>query len=103
MRLPGPGWSSARARFLATPAEAANFPVTSLADDGSAGTLRDALTSANANADADTITFASGLTGTVTLAGTLPISASVDIQGPGANKVTARRRRRLKHLQREPE
>ncbi len=50
-------------------AYAAAFKVTSLADRG-AGTLRQAMTDANTAARADTIRF--GVSGTVTLASTLP-------------------------------
>ena len=57
------------------------FAVTSLADGG-AGSLRDAIGQANAHAGADTITFAAGLTGTITLGGTeLAITDAVTVQG----------------------
>ena len=63
------------------------YMVTSLADDGSAGTLRWAVQQANANPGADTINFAAGLTGTITLtAGQLEISdtsGQTTIAGPG--------------------
>jgi parallel beta-helix repeat protein len=69
---------------LGTPADAATFQVTNLNDSG-AGSLRDAISQANSAAGADTITFQSGLTGTITLtSGQLSIIDSVDIQGPGA-------------------
>jgi hypothetical protein len=61
--------------------------VDSLADPTEAGhtTLRDAITSAEANAGPDTITFASGLSGTITLGSELPtISEALTISGPGA-------------------
>ena len=61
--------------------EAATFNVTSLADSG-AGSLRDAIGQANAAPGADTITF--GVTGTITLASTIPILGPLTIQGPGA-------------------
>lgn len=67
--------------------DAATFNVTTLADSG-AGSLRAALDLANANPDVDTITFQSGLTGTITLAGQLQVLESVTIQGPGAGSVT---------------
>jgi len=52
-----------------TPAHAATFTVTNLNNSG-AGTLRQAITDANAAAGADTITFS--VSGTITLASTLP-------------------------------
>jgi hypothetical protein len=64
--------------------------VDSLLDPTDAGktTLRDAITSANANSGS-TITFASGLTGTITLGSTLPIiTAPTTITGPGASQIT---------------
>jgi hypothetical protein len=70
---------------LASSAEAATFNVTNLNDDG-AGSLRAAVTAANLTAAADTVTFASGLTGTIELTtGGIPIDAALDIQGPGAD------------------
>lgn len=56
--------------FMASPpaTQAASFEVTSDLDDGSGGTLREAITDAAGNAEADTITFAAGLDGaTITL------------------------------------
>ena len=44
------------AALTAAPAEAVNYPVTSLADSG-AGTLRDALDTANGTTDDDSISF----------------------------------------------
>ena len=58
----------------------ATFTVTDLGDAG-AGTLRDAITQANANPDADTIVF--GTTGTITLASEIDITESVTITGAG--------------------
>src|SRR5262249_34003873 len=58
--------------------------VTSAADDGSPGTLRDALTQANTNANvADAITFDTGKMGTntIALASPLTVSDSVSING----------------------
>jgi CSLREA domain-containing protein len=81
------------AAALAAPAaHAATFEVTTTADASTGAcdaicTLRDAIAAANANAEADTITFASGVTGTITLAlGQLTIDSSYDltIAGPGA-------------------
>ncbi|HEY6545671.1 MAG TPA: right-handed parallel beta-helix repeat-containing protein [Dokdonella sp.] len=69
-------------------AHAATFTVTSLADAG-AGSLRAANAAANAASGADTITFQTGLTGTITLAsGELRVSDSLTIAGPGANRIT---------------
>ncbi|HEX6641546.1 MAG TPA: Calx-beta domain-containing protein, partial [Thermoanaerobaculia bacterium] len=77
------------AALAASPvANAATFTVSNLNDNG-AGSLRDALASANADAAADVITFQSGLTGTIALTtGQLYIGESVDIQGPGPSVIT---------------
>jgi hypothetical protein len=64
---------------------AANFNVTSLADSG-AGTLRQAVLDANANAGADTIQI--GIPGTITLSSELLVTESVAITGPGARSLT---------------
>ncbi len=70
-------------------AHAATFTVTSLADDGSTGTLRWAITQANSAAGADTIDFANGLTGTITLTSNLPnVTGNLTVQGPGASALT---------------
>ena len=67
---------------------AATFTVTSLGDSG-AGTLRDAIDSANSAAGDDIINFQTGLTGTITLASDLPkLYEAVAIEGPGATVVT---------------
>ena len=64
------------------------FTVTSLADSG-AGSLRAAISAANAASGPDTITFQSGLSGTITLSGgELLISDSLAIAGPGASRLT---------------
>jgi parallel beta-helix repeat protein len=77
------------AALAASPvANAATFTVSNLNDNG-AGSLRDALASANADAAADVITFQSGLTGTIALTtGQLYIGESVDLQGPGPSVIT---------------
>lgn len=74
---------------LAAPAaDAATFTVTNTNDSG-AGSLRDAIVTANTNAGPDVITFAPTVTGTITLtSGQLYIGDSVDIQGPGAATLT---------------
>jgi hypothetical protein len=61
--------------------------VTSAADDGSSGTLRSVIASAGPG---DTITFAKALSGdTITLTqGELNITQSLDIEGPGADKLS---------------
>jgi parallel beta-helix repeat protein/predicted outer membrane repeat protein len=74
----------------AAPASAADpIVVTSLTDDGTGTTLREAIEQANAAAGQDTITFQTGLSGTITVASALPkITDALDIQGPGAGVVT---------------
>src|SRR5688500_3911057 len=55
-------------------------------NDSGAGSLRQAITS---SVSVETITFAAGVTGTITLtSGTLLIDKSLTIQGPGANLLT---------------
>jgi hypothetical protein len=69
-------------------ADAATFTVSNLEDTGS-GSLRDALAQANATAEADTVNFASGLSGTIHLASSLQATPyPVAIQGPGASQIT---------------
>jgi hypothetical protein len=64
-------------------ARAASFTVTNLSDGGT-GSLRQAIHDANATAGADTITF--GVSGTITLAFTLPaINDDLTIDGVGQN------------------
>src|SRR5262245_31571682 len=64
------------------------FHVTTLADGG-AGSLRDAVSRANAHPGADVITFQSGLTGTIALAGgEFDITDDLTINGPGADRLT---------------
>ena len=82
--------SPARCRVerLETRIAPASFLVTSLADDGSAGTLRDAVENANASAGPDTITFAPAVTGIIALAtGEIEITDALTIQGPGASRL----------------
>ncbi len=60
--------------------------VTNLLDNGAAGTLRDAIDHAAAS---DTISFAPGLAGTITLTqGELLLVKDLDIEGPGAGAIT---------------
>jgi parallel beta-helix repeat protein len=69
-------------------AQAATFEVTNLNDSG-AGSLRDAIDSANETPEADVITFQAGLTGTIVLtSGQLEINNPLDIQGPGADVIS---------------
>lgn len=69
-------------------AQAATFTVSSLNDTGD-GSLRAAVTAANATSEADTITFATGLAGTITLQSPLPdIKSPLTLQGPGADVIT---------------
>jgi hypothetical protein len=73
---------------LPTAAHAATFTVTNLNDSGP-GSLRQAVSDANANPGADTIVFQSGLTGTITLtSGEIGITEEVTINGPGAGIIT---------------
>jgi hypothetical protein len=65
-------------------ARAATYTVTNLNDSGP-GSLRQAVADANASAGADTITFQSGLSGTITLtSGEIAITEALTINGPGA-------------------
>jgi MYXO-CTERM domain-containing protein len=63
-----------------TPAKAATFTVTST-DASGPGTFAAAVDAANASAGADAITFQSGLTGTIALAGPLALREDVTITG----------------------
>ena len=75
-------------------AHAATLTVDSIADSG-AGSLRQAITAANVNVDADEIVFASPLFDTPQAidltSGELGISQSVTITGTGARRLTVRR------------
>lgn len=76
---------------------AATYTVNSAGDSGDGNcaatcTLRDAVVAANANPGADTVTFASTLSGDTILLdiagkGHITISDSLTIQGPGANRL----------------
>jgi hypothetical protein len=67
-------------------AQAAVFTVSSTGDTGP-GTLRDAITAANAAGGADTINISA--TGTITLATPLPnLTEAVEIAGPGASQLS---------------
>jgi hypothetical protein len=74
--------------LLASPAGAATFTVTTT-DDRGIGSLSQAITDANASPGADTIEFAPGTTGTITLIFSLPdITDSLTIIGPGSAALT---------------
>ncbi|UXI69032.1 choice-of-anchor Q domain-containing protein [Tahibacter amnicola] len=74
--------------IIALPAAAATYTVTTLADNG-AGSLRDAVEQANRSPGADTITFQSALTGTLTLtSGEIVIFDDLTVTGPGASRLT---------------
>lgn len=81
--------AAAAAGFVLSPAAfAATYTVGNLNDSGPSS-LRDAIAQANANPGADVITFASNVSGTITLTtGSLVINDAVDIQGPGAGVLT---------------
>lgn len=73
---------------VASPAAAATLTVTNTNDSGG-GSLRQAMSVANALAGADTITFSPGVTGTITLATPLqPMTGSLTITGPGQSALT---------------
>lgn len=72
---------------VAPSAHAAVYEVTNL-DDAGAGSLRQAIADADADAAHDTIVFASGLSGQIDLVSPLHISTSMTIEGPGADAVT---------------
>lgn len=73
--------------LLAPAADAATFSVSNLSDTG-AGSLRDAIDQANQAAGPDTITFASGLSGTISVASEMESTDDLTIQGPGASALT---------------
>lgn len=70
-------------------AQAADIPVTNTADSGT-GSLRDAITTANATPlSSDRLVFGDSVSGTITLATKLPeLLGPTEIVGPGAGKVT---------------
>ncbi|MGH8091272.1 MAG: choice-of-anchor Q domain-containing protein [Rudaea sp.] len=81
--------AAATAGFVLSPtAFAATYTVGNLNDSGPSS-LRDAIAQANANPGTDTITFASNVSGTITLtSGSLHIYDAVNLQGPGAGTLT---------------
>ena len=75
--------------FALPQAQAATFTVTTTADS-CPGSLRQAVTNANALAGDDLIDFS--VTGTITLLSALPnLSSNITINGPGANVLTVQR------------
>ena len=84
----GGGAGALGAVLLASPAGAATFTVTTT-DLGGIGSLSQAITDANASPGADTIEFAPGTTGTISLTYSLPdITDSLTIIGPGSAALT---------------
>jgi hypothetical protein len=82
MRLPRTAFAAALATALLLPtAPAMAGTVTSLADDGGAGTLRSQIAAADPG---EVIVFQAGLTGTVLLDSELLIQKNLTIDGPGA-------------------
>ncbi len=83
------GISAAGALWLAAPAVAQDFTVTSLGDDNSPGTLRAQVAQAELNPGADRILFDSGLSGTIALTGgSIAIGDDLEMAGPGSDVVT---------------
>jgi parallel beta-helix repeat protein len=89
--IAGTGASLGTILVLPAAAQAEDFRVTNLNDDG-AGSLREAISAANATPSADRVLFQSKLSGTIQLGNdALYISESdLDIVGPGARNVTVR-------------
>lgn len=74
--------------LAANGAFALTFTVTNTSDAG-AGSLRQAVAGANSNAGPDTIVFAPGVVGKITLTtGQITITGSLTITGPGAKLLT---------------
>lgn len=73
---------------FASPTMARTITVTNLADSGQ-GSLRAAITSANEEAQADTIRFKKHLSGTIIFtSGPMDITSELMIDGPGASRMT---------------
>lgn len=69
--------------WVSSPAHAATYVVTNTSDAG-AGSLRQAIIDANANAGADTIVFGAGVTGTIILESHYPVlTGDLAVTGPG--------------------
>ena len=81
------GLSLAGVALTASPASASSFEVTTTADAG-AGSLRDAIALANANAGDDTITFQAGLGDVIITSGPLLVTEGVTFDGPGSSELS---------------
>ncbi len=88
--LPAAAVIALAALAFAGAAEAQTFTVTNLNGSGVSGdgSLRGEVLAANANSGADTIDFAGGLAGTITLSAELQIKDPIDIEGPGPGQIT---------------
>ena len=92
--ITGAGVTAGAVLGLSSPALAASYTVTDLADPGngvcdSDCTLREAVTAANAHPGLDQVVFRSGLSGAITLDGTqIAAAGPIGIYGPGANVLT---------------
>lgn len=80
-------WITAALLLTGSPAQAAIYTVTNLANEGS-GSLRAAVLAANATSEVDTIRFQPGLAGTIQLNSEIRIERSLDIEGPGPSVLT---------------
>jgi parallel beta-helix repeat protein len=83
--------SQSSATLTITDNDTATITVTNLNDSG-AGSLRQAITDANVNSNADVIGFSAALQGTISLASALPtLSTNIVINGPGARIINVTR------------
>lgn len=76
---------------VASAADASTFTVINTSDSGVSndGSLRGEVIAANTNPGADTVNFASGLAGTITLSGAgIQITDALDLEGPGPAQIT---------------
>jgi uncharacterized repeat protein (TIGR01451 family) len=87
----GVGLSAGAVLGIAPAAQATDFTVTNLSDGaapGPAGSLRKAITDANANPGDDRILFDSSLSGRISLnQASIPINEELTISGPGADEL----------------
>jgi hypothetical protein len=90
--ITGAGLTAGAVLGMGGVAHAADFPVTNLSDGaapGPDGSLRKAITDANANSGPDNIVFDSSLSGTILLnQASIPITEALTISGPGADVLT---------------
>lgn len=87
--LSASGLIAAVAGSAFSPSASANTYTVVNNNDSGSGSLRDAVNQANSNPGNDIVTFASNVTGTITLtSGSIYIYDGVDIQGPGASVLT---------------